>query len=194
MFKEAMGQLKTGFVLLVFMTLLTGLLYPMVVTAIAQIFFPWQANGSLIERNGKKIGSMHIGQYFSSPDYFWGRPSATMPFPYNGAFSSGSNSGPSNPDFLATVKQRVDNLVQAHPESSKKIPVDLVTASGSGLDPEVSPLAAFYQIPRIAKARNIPEKEIKALIDRQIMRRSFMILGEPRVNVLQLNLALDQLR
>jgi K+-transporting ATPase ATPase C chain len=194
MFKEAMSQMKTAFILLVFLTVITGLLYPLLVTALAQFFFPWQANGSLIEKDGKKIGSLLIGQEFASPLYFWGRPSATSPFPYNGEASSGSNSGPSNLDFLAVVKGRIDYLNTVDVKKNQLIPVDLVTASGSGLDPDISPLAAFYQVSRIATARHIPEKEINALINHKIKKRTFALLGEPRVNVLQLNLALDDLK
>ena len=194
MFKEAVSQLKTAFMVLVLLTIITGLLYPLAVTALAQLFFPWQANGSLIEDNGKKIGSLWIGQEFSFPQYFWGRPSATTPFPYNGEASSGSNSGPSNPDFLAVVQERVRVLKNADIDNKQVIPIDLVTASGSGLDPEISPYAAFYQISRIAKARNLPEKEIQALVAHQINTRTFALLGEPRINVLQLNIALDSLK
>ncbi len=194
MFKEAISQMKTAFILLVLLTMLTGLLYPLAVTALAQFFFPWQANGSLLERNGKKIGSLLIGQNFSSPIYFWGRPSATHPFPYNGEASSGSNSGPSNLDFLATVQERVSSLKELDLENNQLIPVDLVTASGSGLDPDISPFAAFYQVSRIASARHIPKEEVYALIERQIIKRTFILLGEPRVNVLQLNLALDNFK
>ena len=191
MIKETVIQLKTAFILLVLLTILTGFFYPLIVTALAQIFFPWQANGSIIEQNGKRIGSIHIGQAFSSPHYFWGRPSATTPFPYNGAASSGSNSGPSNVDFLATVEERVNYLKKVGGQIDQLVPVDLVTASGSGLDPEISPTAAFYQIPRIAKMRNVAEKDIESLVIQQIMRRTFNVLGEPRINVLQLNLAMD---
>ena len=191
MFKEALSQMKTAFILLVILTVLTGLFYPLSVTALAQFFFPWQANGSLVEQGGKRLGSLLIGQAFSSPDYFWGRPSATQPFPYNGEASSGSNSGPSNPDFLALVKERVHNLQAVDVNNHQLIPVDLVTASGSGLDPDISPLAAFYQASRIAKARHIPEKDVRKLIQQHIIQRTFYLLGEPRINVLQLNLALD---
>lgn len=189
----AFQQIKIAFTLLLFMTILTGLIYPIIVTGIAQLLFPWQANGSIIMQNGEPIGSLLIGQEFTNANYFWGRPSATTPFPYNAASSSGSNMGPSNPDFLATVKTRVARL-QTSSNSTNKIPVDLVTASGSGLDPEISPLAALYQVNRIAGARHISEKKV---IDDVILRlekkRSLRILGEPRINVLELNLALDHL-
>ncbi len=193
MFKDALNQMKTAFIALVFLTVLTGFIYPLAVTAIAQLCFPWQANGSLIEQKGKTIGSVLIGQHFSSPNYFWGRPSATAPYPYNGEASSGSNSGPSNPDFLATVRERVEQLKKWGGGNNKFVPVDLVTASGSGLDPEISPMAAFYQVPRVAQSRNRSEMDVIALIERQINRRTFELLGEPRVNVLQLNIALDHL-
>ena len=194
MFNEAVKQIRPALALLVFLTLITGLLYPLLVTGFAEFFFPVEANGSLIEKNGKKIGSVFIGQSFYSTHYFWGRPSETVPFPYNGEASSGSNSGPSNLKFLATVQQRVLDLQHSSPNNKHLIPVDLVTASGSGLDPEISPLAAFYQVSRIAKARQIPESTLQALIQRQIKTRPFQLLGEPRVNVLELNLALDNLR
>lgn len=194
MFTETASQMKTAIILLVILTVLTGLIYPLSVTAIAQLFFPKQANGSLVEKNGKTIGSVFIGQAFSSPNYFWGRPSATRPYPYNGAASSGSNSGPSNPDFLETMQERVSYLKQFDISNHKLIPVDLVTASASGLDPEISPAAAFYQVSRIAKERNMPEIMIQQLVLGRIMNRTWDLLGEPRVNVLQLNLALDNLK
>lgn len=194
MFKELVEQIKTALILLILLTILTGLIYPLLVTGASQLLFPWQANGSLIQQNGKNIGSLHIGQAFTSAGYFWGRPSATSPFPYNGAASSGSNFGPSNPDFLQTVRERVTHFKTMDTLNNRLVPVDLVTASGSGLDPEISPYAAYYQIPRIAQARHIPEGVIVELIQKQIENRSFYLLGEPRVNVLQLNLALDNLR
>ena len=192
MMKGITHQLYTAFILLVVLTVLTGVIYPVAVTSLAQVIFPWQAGGSLIQQNGKTIGSQWIGQSFTSANYFWGRPSATMPSPYNAAASEGSNSGPSNPDFLKTVQERVSNLTKVSLQDAQPVPVDLVTASGSGLDPEISPVAAFYQAPRIAAARNIPIEKINALIQSQITPRSFGVLGEPRVNVLRLNLALDQ--
>ncbi|WP_454784284.1 potassium-transporting ATPase subunit KdpC [Legionella sp. WA2024007413] len=199
MIKEALKQIKTALIFLLLFSLLTGLIYPAVVTALAQIFFPYQANGSLLLVDSKPIGSALIGQYFDAPDYFWGRPSATVPFPYNAAYSSGSNMGPSNPNFLAIVKQRVSKLQQYNledPTMMKKqlVPVDLVTASASGLDPEISPLAAYYQIPRIAKARHISEQEIQKLVNQLIKKRTLHLLGEPRISVLELNLALDHIR
>lgn len=194
MFKEAMGQMKTALMLLIVFTVITGLLYPLAVTGLAQFFFPVKANGSLIKQNDKVIGSQLIGQSFSSLSYFWGRPSATNPYPYNGEASSGSNLGPTNPNFLTIVKERISHLKQADSQNNNLIPVDLVTASGSGLDPDISPYAAYYQISRIAKARNLSEEEIKKLIQKQIKNRTLGFLGELRVNVLELNLALDSLR
>lgn len=186
------NQIKIALKMLVCLTLMTGMIYPLTVTLFAQWVFPWQANGSLIEREGRIVGSMLIGQSFTSDHYFWGRPSATMPFPYNGGSSSGSNSGPSNPQFLATVKERAMHLMSTE-SYQRLIPVDLVTASASGLDPDMSPAAAIYQIPRVAKARHLSEKELHALVLSQIKGRVFGVLGEPRINVLQLNLALDRL-
>ncbi|MDP3705525.1 MAG: potassium-transporting ATPase subunit KdpC [Legionellaceae bacterium] len=188
-----MQQVKIAFVLMMILTALTGFVYPMFVTAIAHVCFPWQANGSLIEQQGKMIGSQWIGQSFSSMDYFWGRPSATTLYPYNGIASSGSNSGPSNPIFLATVHERVHQLRETGRHMNALVPVDMVTASGSGLDPEISPAAAFYQVPRLAIARGLSEEVIKRLIRTQIQSRTYGFLGEPRVNVLQLNRALDKL-
>lgn len=194
MFKEAINQIKTALILLLLLTVLTGLIYPLAVTALAQLFFLSEANGSLIKQNGQTIGSRLIGQSFTSAAYFWGRPSATTPYPYNGNASSGSNLGPSNPALLNTVKGRIAQLQQADPQNNQAIPVDLVTASGSGLDPEISPFAAQYQVPRIAKVRQIPETEVYALINQHSKNRTWALLGEPRINVLELNIALDHLR
>lgn len=194
MFKTALAQLKMALILLVSLVILTGIIYPFAVTAVAQLVFPKQANGSLIEQNNKTMGSSLIGQSFTNPNYFWGRPSATTPFPYNGESSGGSNSGPSNPAFLDTVRERLAHLRQFNPENHGLIPVDLVTASGSGLDPDISPFAAFYQVPRIAKMRHLSENEVRELVLNHIKNRTLLILGEPRVNVLELNLALDKLR
>lgn len=190
---EALKQLKTAIILLFIFTLLTGLIYPALVTSIAQLFFPFQANGSLIQHGNKLLGSELIGQSFTSANYFWGRPSATTPFPYNAKNSSGSNLGPTNPDFLSTIKTRVTTLQKSKPHQQRSIPVDLVTTSASGLDPEISPFAAQYQVSRIAKARGIPEQKILLLIQHLTKNRYLGILGEPRLNVLQLNLALDNL-
>lgn len=193
MWKEAINQVKTGVILLVLLTILTGLIYPLIVTGFAQLFFPWQANGSLIEKDGKTIGSLLIGQSFTDVKYFWSRPSATSPFPYNAVNSSGSNMGPSNPNFLETVKERAKHLYAVDLHHIQLIPVELVTASGSGLDPDISPLAALYQVQRVAKARNIPEQDLKDLIKKLTQVRTLGVLGEPRVNVLQLNIELDNL-
>ena len=193
MFKLKMKDFKTALSLLFFLTLITGIIYPLVVTGLAQLFFPQQANGSLVKQGNKTVGSFLIGQSFTDAKYFWGRPSATSPFPYNGANSSGSNLGPSNPDFIKIIKERVIALQQSNNKKSL-IPVDLITASGSGLDPEISLLAAFYQVPRIANSRHLAEKDILQIVNYHMINRTFGILGEPRVNVLQLNLDLDQLR
>jgi K+-transporting ATPase ATPase C chain len=172
--------------MLVVMTVITGLAYPLIVTGIAQVAFKDQANGSLIEKDGKVVGSSLIGQPFSDPKYFWGRPSATSPMPYNGASSSGSNQGPTNPALHDAVKERISSLGGAKP-----VPADLVTASGSGLDPHISPAAAQYQVARVSKTRGVPEDKVRALVAQHTEGRQLGILGEPRVNVLRLNLALD---
>ena len=179
--------------LLLLMTAITGIAYPFAVTGIAQLAFPWQANGSLIVRDGKPIGSALIGQQFTDPKYFWGRPSATTPQPYNGTASGGSNLGPSNPALTDAVRQRITALRAADPGNDAPVPVDLVTASGSGLDPDISPAAALYQANRVAHARDLPPNEVRALVERHTQERQFGVLGEPRVNVLELNLALDGL-
>jgi K+-transporting ATPase ATPase C chain len=180
--------------MLVFFTALTGCLYPLAVTALAQAAFPVQANGSLVEGNGQIVGSEVIGQPFDDPRYFWSRPSATSPFPYNTAASSGSNLGPTNPALEEAVKARVEALRAADQGNTAPIPVDLVTASGSGLDPHVSVAAAMYQVPRVARVRGLPEDQVRDLVNRHIEGRQFGILGEPRLNVLKLNLALDELQ
>ena len=176
--------------LLVF-TVITGVLYPLAVTGIAQAVFPRQANGSLIRQHGQVIGSALIGQPFRSPRYFWSRPSATTPFPDNSLASGGSNLGPTNPVLLQQVKARIAALHAADPSQHAPIPVDLVTASGSGLDPDISPAAALYQVPRIARLRHLSEQRVRALVARYTTLRQLGFLGEPRVNVLELNLALD---
>jgi len=186
-----LNTLKIAIRLLLMMTFLTGILYPALVTVIAQFLFPASANGRLIKQNNQFIGSQWIGQSFTSERYFWGRPSATEPFPYNAMNSSGSNFSAMNPLFLAAVQHRIDILKKMDPKKQIAIPVDLVTASASGLDPEISPYAAIYQAPRIAKIRNIPEQEVLMLIQQLTIPRYLNILGEPRINVLQLNLALD---
>jgi K+-transporting ATPase KdpC subunit len=180
--------------LLLTFTLLTGLLYPLIVTGLAQLVFPRQANGSLIVQNGQTVGSTLIGQPFDDPQYFWGRLSATVPYPYNAAASSGSNLGPSNPVLLDQVKARIAALKAADPTNTQPIPVDLVTSSGSGLDPDISVAAAFYQLPRVAKARGLNETAVRALVDKYTQGRQFGFLGEPRVNVLELNLALGGIK
>ena len=176
------------------LTALTGLAYPAVMTAVGQAAFPDQANGSLLEQGGKVVGSQLIGQQFDAPQYFWGRLSATSPMPYNAQGSSGSNIGPINPALTDEVKGRIDALKAAGTDMSNPVPVDLVTSSGSGLDPEISPAAAAYQIERVAKARKLTTNDVQALVDRYTSGRQFGILGEPRVNVLQLNLALDEMK
>jgi len=184
-------QLRPALVLLGALTLITGLLYPLVVTGIAQVLFPRQANGSLILIDGKPVGSSLIGQPFDAPKYFWGRPSATSPFPYNAAASSGSNLGPTNDALIKAVQARIDALKTADPDNPLPLPVDLVTASGSGLDPHISPAAAEYQIRRIARVRGLDETVVRRLVAQHTEGRQFGVLGEPRVNVLELNLALD---
>jgi K+-transporting ATPase ATPase C chain len=176
------------------LTVLTGIVYPLVVTGIAQLGFARQANGSLIERDGKVLGSSLIGQPFSEAKYFWSRPSATSPMPYNGAASSGSNQGPTNPALKEAVEGRAKALRDAGADPSKPVPVDLVTASGSGLDPHISPAAAEYQLARVAKARNMSEDKLRELVQKHTEGRQLGILGEPRVNVLTLNLELDSVR
>lgn len=190
-------QLRPALVSLLLLTLITGVIYPLVVTGIAQVVFPSQANGSLILKDGQAVGSRLIGQSFDDPKYFWGRLSATGTFPYN-AFnaenlsgSSGSNYGPLNPALLDAVQARIDALKAADPGNISPIPVDLVTASGSGLDPHISIAAAGYQVSRVAKARGMSEVQVRALVEAHIQGRQFGFLGEPVVNVLELNLALD---
>jgi len=194
MIKKIMREIKPALITVILFTILTGLIYPGLVTVVVQLIFPWKANGSILKKNGTPIGSLLIGQSFTEDNYFYSRPSATSPFPYNGESSGGSNMGPSNPEFLKTIQNRVNQLQKKSLTNNNSVPVDLVTASGSGLDPDISPFAAYYQIPRIAKLRHLSEKEIKNLIDKLIQVRQFGFLGEPRVNVLKLNLALDELR
>jgi K+-transporting ATPase ATPase C chain len=188
------AQLRPAIVSLAIFTLLTGVFYPLVITGIAQVIFPHQANGSLIVQNGQVVGSELIGQSFDDPRYFWGRLSATSPFPYNAAASAGSNLGPTNPALAEEVNARIAALKAADPTNISPIPVDLVTSSGSGLDPDISVAAALYQVPRVAKARGLSEEVVRALVDRFTEGRQFGVLGEPRVNVLELNLALDEIK
>lgn len=185
--------LRQAIVLLLLLTAITGIAYPFAVTGIAQLVFPHQANGSLILRDGKPVGSALIGQSFTDPKYFWGRPSATASQPYNGTASAGSNLGPANPALRVAIKQRIAALRAADPDNRAPVPVDLVMASGSGLDPDISPAAALYQSSRVAHARGLPPDGVRALIQRHTRGRQFGVLGEPRVNVLELNLALDRL-
>jgi len=177
--------------LFVLLSAITGLVYPLAVTGISQAAFPDAAAGSLIVKDGKPVGSALIGQNFTEPKYFWGRPSATSPQPYNGVASSGSNQGPLNPALVDAVKGRVDVLMAADPDNKLPIPADLVAASASGLDPHISPNAARYQIARVAKARNLPLTRVTALVDAHTEGRQWALFGETRVNVLLLNLALD---
>ena len=194
-------ELRPAIVMVIAFTILTGLAYPLAMTGIAQVIFPWQANGSLVERDGKVVGSALIGQVFADDKYFHGRPSATtdtdpndatktVPAPYNAQNSSGSNLGPTSKSLVDRVKEAVDKLKA---ESNKPIPVDLVTTSASGLDPEITPAAAAFQIPRVAKARNVAESILADLVAEHTQGRTLGVLGEPRVNILELNLALDSL-
>jgi potassium-transporting ATPase KdpC subunit len=185
------SQLRPAFFMLLILTLITGVFYPLAVTGIAQVVFPHQANGSLIMADGKAVGSELIGQQFDDPSYFWGRLSAAG---YNAAASSGSNYGPMNPALIDSVQARIDALKAADPENTLPIPVDLVTASGSGLDPHISVAAALYQVHRVASARGLNEADIQSLVDQYTEGRQFGFLGEPTVNVLELNLALDGLQ
>ncbi len=185
------ARLRSAGVLLLVLILVTGLFYPSLVTGIGQAVFPHQANGSLLSQNGQVVGSELIGQPFGDPQYFWGRPSATQPFPYNAAASGGSNEGPLNPDLLVYFWQRAAAFEPANPTNVAPIPVDLVTASASGLDPDISVAAALYQVPRVARARGLPDDQVRALVLQHLQGRQFGVLGEPRVNVLELNLALD---
>jgi K+-transporting ATPase ATPase C chain len=185
-----MRNLFTAILIFLILTVVTGVIYPLVVTGVAQAAFPRQANGSLIEKDGKAVGSALIGQPFAGPRWFWGRPSATGPFPYNAAASSGSNLGPTNPALLARVKADVERIRKAHPGKGP-VPVDLVTTSASGLDPHISPAAAFYQVERVAAARGLDPAAVRRLVEEHVEGRTFGVLGEPRVNVLELNLALE---
>ncbi|MDB5947441.1 MAG: potassium-transporting ATPase subunit KdpC [Ramlibacter sp.] len=185
---------RPALIVFVVLTLITGIAYPLVVTGAAQALFPRQAAGSLLLRDGKPVGSDLIGQNFSDPGHFWGRPSATSPMAYNAAGSGGSNQGPLNPALVDAVRARVDALRAADPGNTAPVPVDLVTASASGLDPHISPAAARYQVTRVARARGLPAARVQGMVDQVAEAPLLGLLGEPRVNVLRLNLALDALR
>ena len=185
-------EIRAALVLLLVFTVLTGLVYPLVLTGVAKLVFPRQAEGSLIVRDGRAIGSRLVGQPFSEPRYFWGRLSATAPVPYDASASSGSNLGPLNPALLDAARARIAALRAEDPGAVGPVPVDLVTASGSGLDPHASPAAAEYQVARVARARGLPPEVVRVIVRRHTEGRTFGILGEPRVNVLELNLALDE--
>ncbi|MBF0178483.1 MAG: potassium-transporting ATPase subunit KdpC [Magnetococcales bacterium] len=186
-------ELKSALLLLLVMTLLTGGIYPALVTGLARAIFPFQSSGSFLEIRGEPVASALVGQPFSERRYFWGRPSATTPMPYHAASSNGSNLGPLNPALEERIKNRIAELASSDPGQSRPIPVDLVTASASGLDPHISPAAALWQLPRVARERNIPESQLKELLVRHTEERTFGLLGEPRVNVMTLNLAMDRL-
>ncbi|MBF0519338.1 MAG: potassium-transporting ATPase subunit KdpC [Nitrospirae bacterium] len=188
-----MAVLRTSIVSLVVFTVMLGIIYPLAMTGIAQAVFPDKANGSIIVKNGKTVGSSLIGQPFSAPGYFWSRPSATTPYPYNGVSSSSSNLGQNNPDLQKALADRISALKTADPENTKPIPIDLITSSGSGLDPHISPAAALYQIHRVAKHRGLSESIVTSLVEKHTEPRQFGIFGEPVVNVVKLNIALDKL-
>ena len=188
------SALRPALVLFLLLTLLTGFLYPLLVTAFAQLLFPHQAAGSIVTRDGRAVGSRLIGQSFSDPRYFWSRPSATTPQPYNGTASTGANLGPLNPQLTEAIKTRVAALRALDPGNSAPVPIDLVTASASGLDPEISLAAANYQAARVARARGLPPERLQALIAQHTEGRLLGVVGEPRVNALELNLALDALK
>jgi potassium-transporting ATPase KdpC subunit len=186
-----MSELRPALIVFALLTVLTGIAYPLIVTGIGQAAFHSRANGSIIESGGRAVGSRLLGQPFSRPGYFWSRPSATGPSAYNGAVSSGSNQGPLNPALETAVKDRIAALRAADPDNTAPVPVDLVTASASGLDPHISPAAAEYQVKRVARERSMSESEVRRLVGQATEGRTFGVLGEPRVNVLELNLALD---
>lgn len=188
------SEWRPALVLFVLLSAITGLLYPLAVTGLAQGLFPAQANGSLVVHDGRVVGSTLVGQAFADPRHFWGRPSATAPEPYNAALSGGSNLGPSNPALHEAVRARIAALRAADPGNAAPVPVDLVTASASGLDPHVSRAAADWQVARVARARGLPVAQVRALVDTHTEGALLGFIGEPRVNVLQLNLALDALR
>src|SRR5712692_9293283 len=187
-----LAHVRAAIVSLVLLSAVTGIAYPAVVTVIAQVVFPHQANGSLIVKDGKAVGSALIGQPFDDPKYFWGRPSATAPFADNAGASTGSNLSPTNPDLVKAVQGRVEALRAADPGNASPVPVDLVTASGSGLDPHITPAAALYQVARVARLRNLDAKLVQQAVEEHVEERLLGLLGEPRVNVLLLNLDLDR--
>jgi potassium-transporting ATPase KdpC subunit len=187
------SELRPALIVFLLLTIVTGLLYPGVVYVAGRLFFPQEATGSIVERDGRAVGSRLLGQTFASPKYFWGRPSATAPA-YNGGASSGSNQATTNPALAAAVRDRIAALRAADPGNTRPVPVDLVTASGSGLDPEISPAAADYQLARVARARGLEESQVRTLMENATKGRTFGVLGEPRVNVLALNLALDAMK
>jgi potassium-transporting ATPase KdpC subunit len=186
-------SLKQSLLILLTLSVLTGIIYPLLITGAAQVMFPRQANGSLIYRDNKPVGSSLIGQNFDDPKYFWARPSATTPMPYNAASSNASNLGPTNPALADAVRARIAALKAADPDNSAPVPVDLVTTSGSGLDPHISPAAAEYQVARVARARGLSGESVRQLVLSHTEKRTLGLLGEPRVNVVELNLDLDQL-
>jgi potassium-transporting ATPase KdpC subunit len=186
-----MSELRRALAVFALLSMLTGVLYPLVVTGVGQMVFPGKANGSALQVADRLLGSRLIGQPFSTAKYFWGRPSATLPQPYNGAASSGSNQGPTNPALESAVKERIGALRAVDSDGTASVPVDLVTASGSGLDPHISPAAAEYQVARVARERRVSQEDVRVLVREATQGRTFGILGEPRVNVLELNLLLD---
>lgn len=186
--------LRPALIVFLALTVITGVIYPGMVTLIGRVFFAEQASGSVIERDGRVVGSELLGQPFTSPRYFWGRPSATSPHPYNGALSSGSNQGPTNPALEAAVRDRIAALRAADPGNTQPVPVDLVTASGSGLDPHISPAAAEYQVARVARERQLDGAQVREAVQAATSGRTLGVLGEPRVNVLELNLTLDAMK
>jgi potassium-transporting ATPase KdpC subunit len=188
------AQIRPAIISIAIFTLITGIVYPLLITGIAQVIFPHQANGSLILQDGRMAGSELIGQPFDDPRYFWGRLSATSPYPYNAASSAGSNLGPTNPSLTDMVNTRIAALKAADPTNNAPIPVDLVTSSGSGLDPDISLAAAMYQVSRVAKARGLNEDIVRALVNQYTQRRQYGLFGDSRVNVLELNLALDAIK
>lgn len=191
--KNHFHSIKSACLLLLMLSALTGFIYPIIITGLARILFPVQSNGSLIINDKKIIGSELIGQYFQNPKYFWSRPSATTPYPNNAKASASSNLAPFNPKLVLQIKEQIKKLLKVDPSNINPIPIDLVTTSGSGLDPHITPIAAFYQVSRIAKTRNLSDEKIRRLIDKWIEKPQLGFLGQPRVNVLKLNLALDGL-